>query len=434
MAPTRRRLLAALTATGAVTAAGCLDRSNGTSNDGGTDDGTDDSGTNGDGSAPDGETDDSDTDTGTEIQVDLGVPCAETDGDVDLFEGQRPTDIEGAQAAPETDYGDGEIPLRDDRLYLGHDIERFAEEHINGGVNHDGIPSIDEPEFLPAADAELPPCERVFGVSIDGDVRAYPQRILVRHEVVNDVVGGRPVAVTYCPLTGTAQGFYRGGVEFGVSGELVNSNLIMWDRAFDVRWPQVAATGVEVGGERGAGGADLVGRSLQEFRVVWTTWERWRDRHPETLLMTADTGFARNYSRDPYGSYTPVSGHYAVGTSRRPDFPLLAAPESDEKRVVLGARTTDGAIAVEKRTLLEDSVLTGTIGDTPVVAVADEGLSTGYVYANPDALDVTRDGEEYVVDGDAAPAGDLPLESIVAFEAMWFVWHGYYPDTERVGI
>jgi hypothetical protein len=428
MSHSRRRLLAALAATGAGSVAGCLGRIGGALDDG-SETPTDDT------------EEGSETPTGggeaseAKVQVDLGVPCGETDGPIDLSGGRPPTEIDGAQATPETSYGDEEIPLREKSLYLGHDRETFVESHLSGGVGHDGIPSIDEPRFARADEVEMPACERVFGVEIDGDVRAYPQRILVRHEIVNDVVGGEPVAVTYCPLTGTTQGFYRGGVEFGVSGRLVNSNLIMYDRAFDVRWPQVAATAIEVGGEaRTDGGDRLIGRSLHEFRVVWTTWERWSEKHPDTLVMTSETGFARSYNRDPYGSYTPVSGHYAIDTSRQPSFPLITTADDDEKRVVIGARTTDGAVAFDKRALLEESVLSGAIGDTPVVAVADDELATGYVYANPDGLDVTPTEEGYTVDEETAVPDELPLESIIAFEAMWFAWFGYYPDTGRVGL
>ncbi len=412
MSPSRRQLLAALAATGSVSTAGCLGQLGGTL-----------------GSEPSGAGD------GT-LQIDLGTVCTETDGPIDLDGGSPPTAIDGAQATIETDYADGEIPLRDEPLHVGHDHGTLADNDASGGVGHDGIPSIDEPQFLTAEEAELPACERVFGVEIDGDVRAYPQRILVRHEIVNDVVGGEPVAVTYCPLTGTAQGFYRGGTEFGVSGQLVNSNLIMWDREFDVRWPQISATAIYVGGVLpDDDGEHLVGRSLREFRLIWTTWGRWRDRHPETLLMSSSTGFARSYNSDPYGSYTPVSGHYALDTGRSPNFPLVSETDDGaEKQVVIGARTTEGAIAFDKRTLLEESVLTGAIADTPVVAVADDGLATGYVYANPDGLDVGAVDDGYSIDGETAPPDGLPLDRIYAFDAMWFAWYGYYPDTDRVGI
>ena len=370
-----------------------------------------------------------------DFQADLGVPCTETAGAVDLSDGTRPEDFEGARANPETTYDAGEIPLRETRLSLGHELESFVENQLSGGVAHDGIPSIDRPKFLASDAVTMPPCERVFGVEIDGDVRAYPQRILVAHEVVNDVVGGKPVAITYCPLTGTAQGFYRGGVTFGVSGQLVNSNLIMWDREYDVRWPQLAATAIEVGGQRPtADGSRFVGRSLAEFRVIWTTWGRWSRKHPDTLVLSTDTGFARNYNRDPYGSYTPVSGHYALETDRRPDFPLIAAPDGQEKQVVIGARTSEGAIAFDKRSLLQESVLSGRIGSTPVVAVADEELATGYVYSNPDEAEVRVTDEGYAVDGWSGPPEKLPFDGILGFEAMWFAWHAYYPETNRVGL
>ena len=410
MTHTRRRLLAALAAGGIGSSAGCLDGALQLSGEASVE--------------------------STEPLVDLGVPCSGVDGPVNLSGGRPPTAFDSARATPEAEYADGEIPLREPPLHLGHDREAFADGDMSGGVGHDGIPSVDEPRFARAADIDLPGCARVFGVDIDGDVRAYPQRILVQHEVVNDVVGGEPVAVTYCPLTGTAQGFYRGGVEFGVSGRLVNSNLIMWERGSDVRWPQIAATAIEVGGERDAEGAEaLLGQSLREFRVVWTSWGRWSERHPETLVMTDETGSARNYNRDPYGSYDPpVSGHYSTDAGRQPNFPLMAYDDAESKQVVVGARTSAGAVAFDKRTLMESSVMAGSIGDTPVVAVADEELAAGYVYANPDDSDVRRVEGGYEVDGETAPPDDLSLGRVLAFDAMWFAWHAFYPDTERVGI
>jgi hypothetical protein len=409
MSHTRRRFITALAAVTAGSSAGCLGRPDRPSADDG----------------PDGEP-----------VVDLGVPCTDSGGSVDLSGGRPAAAFDGTRATPEATYADGDLPLRGTPLHLGHERSALVDGDMSGGVGHDGIPSIDDPRFARVGDVELPGCARVFGVALGGDVRAYPQRVLVHHEIVNDVVGGEPVAVTYCPLTGTAQGFYRGGTEFGVSGRLVNSNLIMWDRARDVRWPQIAATGIEVGGQRDTDGADRhLGQSLREFRVVWTTWRRWSDRHPETLVLTEGTDAARNYNRDPYGSYEPpVSGHYSTEAGRQPNFPLLAYDSAESKRVVVGARTGAGAVAFDKRTLMESSVLTGTLGDAPVVAVADEGITTGYVYANPEGLPVERGGDAYAIDGTSAPPDGLPLDRLPAFDAMWFAWHGFYPNTGRVEI
>lgn len=410
MTHTRRGLLAALAAGGVGSAAGCLDAAglSGGNAAGGSD-------------GP---------------VVDLGVSCSGVDGTVDLSGGQPPAAFDGARATPETEYAAGEIPVRGTPLHLGHDRDEIPDRDMSGGVGHDGIPSVDDPQFARAEDVRLPDCARVFGVDLAGDVRAYPQRVLVQHEITNDVVGGEPVAVTYCPLTGTAQGFYRGGVEFGVSGRLVNSNLIMWERERDVRWPQIAATAIEFGGERDPGdGERLLGQSLREFRVVWTSWERWSERYPETLVMTENTGSARNYNRDPYGSYDPpVSGHYSTDAGRQPNFPLMAHDDAESKRVVVGARTPTGAIAFDKMSLMESSVMTGSIDGTPIVAVADEGLAAGYIYANPDDHEVRRVDGGYEVAGEAASPDELPLDRVPAFDAMWFAWYAFYPDTERVGI
>lgn len=174
------------------------------------------------------------------------------------------------------------------------------------GPGKDGIPAIDDPAFQAAAEADawLDDGDRVVGLYHDGEARAYPQSILVWHEIVNDTVAGENIAVTYCPLTGTALGYLRGETTLGVSGRLVNSNLIMFDRASDSLWPQILSAGI---------GGPHEGQGLEEVRVVWTTWGRWRERHPDTRVLTTDTGYLRNYNRDPYGGYKPVRGYYAPG-------------------------------------------------------------------------------------------------------------------------
>lgn len=325
------------------------------------------------------------------------------------------------------DSGDGERPPTvADEYHVPHDADDLVAESLSGGVGKDGIPSIDDPSFRPIAEATYAEGIPVFGVVRDGEAKAYPQHVLSHHEIVNDEIAGVPVAVTYCPLTGTVQGFRRGDATFGVSGQLVNSNLIMYDRGTDSWWPQVLATGID---------GPMTGETLDEFRVVWTTAEAWADRHPDSLVLTDDTGFVRRYESDPYGSYAPLGGYYERDGTMFP--PLSSPDEGHPKSVVIGARTGTGAVAFDKRTLLAERVLTGSIGDggTDVVAVADSGLSTGYVYRNPDGLGVEPDGGGYRVDGEGGgfAAVDLPLEPVLAFDAMWFAWAGFYPDTAFVG-
>ena len=308
----------------------------------------------------------------------------------------------------------------------------------SGGPPPDGIPAIENPRF---AEATNPPLsldddDPVFGVVLNGEAKAYPQSILVWHEIVNDAVGGTPVSVTYCPLTGTAQGFYRGETTFGVSGQLINANLVMFDRATERWWPQILATRIT---------GDNPGDHLAEFQVVWTTWERWRSVHPETVVLTEDTGFARNYGNDPYGEYNPQSGYYASGSFLFP--PLTEDDRLAPKTVVIGMRSSNGAVAVHKETLREERLVELDVGGVPHVAVYDESLDTGYVYRvgsdgeggdggnGSDSVDTEpttlswEDGA-VVVDGDTYAPDSLPFEREIAFDAMWFAWYGYYPMTD----
>ncbi|MFP4590319.1 MAG: DUF3179 domain-containing protein [Halobacteriales archaeon] len=312
-------------------------------------------------------------------------------------------------------------PLSKRPVHLAHDRATLLENVVSGGVSRDGIPAIDDPRFAPADGVDLADGDPVFGLSHDGVARAYPQEILVWHEVVNDVIGDTPIAVTYCPLTGTAQAFHRGPTSFGVSGRLVNSNLVMYDRASDSWWPQVLATAID---------GPLHGQYLREERVSWTTWDRWRSAHPETEVLTDDTGYARRYGSDPYGTYNPRGGYY---DNRKTLFPALSTDDrAHPKAVVVGARTAQGAVAFRKSALLEAGVLEGHLGDEAVVAVADGELATGHVYRNPDGRAVTPDGDRVAVDGEAADPDDLPLERVLAIDAMWFAWAGFYPDTTHV--
>lgn len=314
-----------------------------------------------------------------------------------------------------------EPPTADRSLPETYTLEELEDELRSGGPGKDGIPSIDEPRFAPADDppSTLDDDDPVFGVELNGETRAYPQYVLVWHEVVNDVVGGEPVAVTYCPLTGTTQGFHRGPVEFGVSGSLINTNLVMYDRGTDTWWPQMLARGID---------GPLEGEYLEEFQVVWTTWKRWRETHPDTVVLTENTDHARDYGRDPYGAYNPASGYYEDESTLFP--PLRRDDRFHPKAVVLGTRNRDGATAVPKSKLREETVLVGETGGVTHVAVYDPSLDTGYVYRNPEERQVAEASDGISVDGTVHDPDSLPLDRQIAYDAMWFAWFGYYPSTE----
>jgi hypothetical protein len=207
-----------------------------------------------------------------------------------------------------------------------------------------------------------------------------------------------------------------------VSGRLLNNNLVMYDRATERWWPQVLATSIP-----GPWSTQPTGQSLREFRVIWTTWERWRSKHPDTRVLSTDTGHARNYGQDPYGSYNPKGGYYeSSGTL------FSRLNENDRfhaKLVVLGVRTPEGAAATTKRILREQGLVEGEIDGTPLVWVYEPDLDTGYAYWNPSGRDLSyRDG---VVTGSGGvhDPDSLPLDRALTFDAMWFAWSGFYPET-----
>lgn len=327
-----------------------------------------------------------------------------------------PAAVESADAA-EADAAEGDLPLADTPYVLADEIEAYADFMMSGGPPPDGIPAIDDPQFVSAEDADLDPGDPVIGFVHDGEARAYPHRVVVLHEIVNDEVAGLPVSITYCPLTATSLGFKRGDTTLGVSGQLLNSNLVMYDRESESYFAQIAATGM-TGEHRG--------RTLDEVDVTWTTWGRWRAAHPETRVLSDDTGYLRNYGRDPYGSYNPLSGYYGRdGTI----FPLMH--DSDRyraKKMVVGGRTARRSVYFVLDELARDPVQV----TENFLAVYDPALHTGRIYATdgqPPAVTETDDGR-YEIGGETYAADELPLESVIPIEAFFFAWHAFYPDSE----
>jgi hypothetical protein len=279
-------------------------------------------------------------------------------------------------------------------------LEALADAVTSGGPGKDGIPPIDRPQFVAANEAGfLGNDEPVFGLAYRGEVRAYPQLVLVWHEIVNDTVGGQRLAVTYCPLTGTVIGFtgLRGGQEltFGTTGNLVNSNLLMYDRQTNSEWPQLLGTAIR---------GPHKGERLGTVPLVWTSWRAWRAAHPDTLVLSTETGVLRHYGSDPYGSYTPPGGYYVEG---RPLFPVLATDDRfGPKDVVIGIRSGDATVAVLKELVRRQRSVPIMLAGTPVTAAWDEALDTARVTGGSNGVDV--------------------------LDAMWFAWHAFHPDTEVI--
>ena len=184
------------------------------------------------------------------------------------------------------------------------------EDILAGGPPMDGIPSIDDPSFTTVAVADEFLNDEGLGVAVsfNGIDRFYPHQITVWHELVNDNIGGQPALISYCPLCGTGIAFepiINGkAVEFGTSGKLWNSNLVMYDRETDTYWSQVLGEAI-VG--------ELTGMQLTRLPYDNMRWKDWKKLNPDGEVLSKDTGYFRNYNTSPYGDYdTNTSVYFPV--------------------------------------------------------------------------------------------------------------------------
>ncbi len=328
-----------------------------------------------------------------------------------------------------------------------------VEEIQWGGVLVDGIPALDNPAVIDAGEAEyLLPQEPVFGISIHGESRAYPLRILDWHEMANDVVGGVPLSLAYCTLCGAGIAFDGRASDgntysFGSSGFLFRSNKLMYDRQTRTLWNQL--TGEPVLGE--LVGSDL---TLDLLPVVLTTWQDWWDQHPETTVLSLETGHQRLYSPGAaYGGYFASEGTM---------FPVWLRSDILETKDRIYALRVDGAAkAYPVERLAEEMVVNDFVGDSPVVVIAQRGSVTvngESIRSGPVTYDAggevraySRGEEEFsaglyldeVLDSEGqvwqvteealiGPAGDS-LPRLNGHLAYWFGWFSFFPHTEVYG-
>ena len=213
------------------------------------------------------------------------------------------------------------------------------DEIFSGGVPRDGIPPIDDPKFTDFAEAVqfIAGREPVVALRVNGEARAYPLQILTFHEIVNDVIGGRPVAVTFCPLCNSSVVFDRevlGSVlRFGVSGNLRNSDLIMWDDVTETWWQQLTGEGL-VG--------HLAGVTLTFLPSQLIAFDEFKAAFPDGQVLSRDTGFSRPYGRNPYGGYDTVDDRPFQSQGRLEERPFLFQGRLDTR-----LRATERVVALE---------------------------------------------------------------------------------------
>ncbi len=293
---------------------------------------------------------------------------------------------------------------------------------VSGGVGKDGIPSIDEPIFVSANEVDfLNDADQVIGLNIDGMAKAYPLSILVWHEIVNDENNGVPVAVTYCPLCFTSVVFERAIdnniVEFGVSGKLYNSNLVMYDRMSNTLWSQGLGIGI-VG--------KYVGYNLEKVPFDVTEWKAWKEAYPDTLVLSQETGALRPYGVDPYGDYY-VRDDILFPLDHRDDRlkPKTLVYGIDNKAYTFDAIARDKIINDDKIVILSLNGLTRAF-DRSIDGRMLEFILDDNIIKDKETNSIW-DMEGRAIDGIMKGKN---LKRLVLEPSFWFSWASFHKDTE----
>jgi hypothetical protein len=282
-------------------------------------------------------------------------------------------------------------------FYNGFEVEDgliALNEIDHGGPGRDGIPALDYPVFLEgeARNSAIQPNDRVMGVSYNGIAKAYPILILDQHEIVNDTFALTPLTITFCPLCGTGMVFQAeaGGkvLNFGVSGLIYNSDMLLYDRNTQSLWSQVMKKAVT---------GPLKGTDLTQVPAQYTSWAAWSKQHPDSLLLSDDTGYERNYEASPYEDYKRLPG--VKFSTLHSDWRLPA------KTWVVGITSGTEALALPFEDLdkLEEPL---------AVTVGGEALEIQWDKSASAARAFDKAGKEF------------PLTA-----GYWFAWVAFHPET-----
>lgn len=301
-----------------------------------------------------------------------------------------------------------------------------------GGVLRGGIPALDDPTVIDADDADdagvLLDDEVVFGAVVEGEARAWPLRIMGHHELTNDTLGGRPVALAYCTLCRSAVLFDReveGQVlDFDSSGLLLSSNKVMADRQTDSLWQQFS--GVAIGGE-------LSGQELTRYSTTVTTWSEWRTEHPDTTTLEIpdpEIRSAEGYFTTSY-SYEPGDAYREYNASDELWFPALTpppgfSPKADVATVLLAGE----ALAVRVDDLEAAGPTAIPLGTGAVLAVPTDGGARFYDVADTVPADAALVGVQGGEDA-ATLADGTVLPRLPSGQSLWFAWWGEHRDSAR---
>ena len=315
--------------------------------------------------------------------------------------------------------------------------------HVEGHSDADIVEVIAVEE----ADAWLEPEEPVLVVIANGDAKAYPIQIMTWHEIVNDQVGDRPLTITFCPLCNTGIAFEREFdqyvLDFGTTGRLRYSNLIMYDRQTETWWQQASGKGLA---------GEFAGRQLSFYPVIMVSWKDFKTAYPEGLILSRDTGYNRPYGNNPYPGYDKINS--------KPG--LFRGPETPDKLPALARVLTieleNEAVAYPFNVLQDEHVINDSFAGEDIVIFWESGTSSaldaptvagGKDVGAANAFKREIDGRtlSFVWDGNAiideqtgsdwnlfgiaeeGPLSGTYLEPLIAINHFWFSWSAYKPDT-----
>lgn len=313
------------------------------------------------------------------------------------------------------------------------DVSNLVDRFDAGGPGKDGIPSIDDPRFesVTSANEYLDDAGLGIDVEVNGKHRFYPFQILVWHELVNDTFGDRSFLITYSPLTFTTAVFDRTfdsvPSTFGVSGDLYDSNTVLYDRETDTRWLQVSGKAID--GTR-------VGMVLKRYPSTVMSWSAFKSIYANGAVLSRTTGVVRDYTRDPYDAYH-ANNAILFSLSAKDD-------RYHPKSIVYGFENSVAQKAYFEEAMIEQELINDRIGDINVLLVRDEELETVKAFdrrANDRVLTFELDDQVLVdketktrwnLDGMAFSGAlrgkqlfRIPLEL-----SYWFSWYATYPETD----
>jgi Protein of unknown function (DUF3179) len=256
----------------------------------------------------------------------------------------------------------------------------------HGGPPRDGIPSIDQPAFISANDAQyLNDADQILGLIQNNIAKAYPIKILNWHEIVND----HDVMISYCPLCGTGMAFKSGNMDFGVSGLLYNSDMLLYDRQTESLWSQIMAQAIS---------GPLKGYKLKMLAVEHTDWLNWKNKHPDTQVLSNHTGYSRNYSVSPYDQYsTSEKLYFPVNNQSRAFHPK-------EKVIGIQLNGKFKAYAFSELSQSNSSIIKDTFSNQQIEILFNAQHRSGTIKIR---------GKNFPV-----------------ITAYWFAWYAFHPDTE----